>query len=130
MHADAHSSWLIYVALSMPLSGILLAYLEFGRKASDRKGFVERIPVLAELFSQRWYLDRLYQFLVHHVVDRGLSALCATNDRKVIDGGLDGFSKGIVGAGRRVSLRHVGRLQQKLFVMFAVMVLTALYFIW
>jgi len=128
MHAEVHRPWLVYVALAMSFSGIALAWLEFGRSASDRKGFVERIPALADFFSRRWYLDKLYGALVRYVIDRGLSSFCAGCDRKVIDESLDGFSNTMTGAGRSVSLWHVGRLQQKLFVMFAVMIVLVIYF--
>ncbi len=128
LHKEAHRAWLTVIALAMPASGIVLAWFEFGRKSSDRKGFVERIPSLADFFSQRWYLDKFYAALVRRVVDGGLSALCAGNDRKVIDESIDTFSRSVIGAGRRVSMWHVGRLQQKLFVMFAVVMALVIYF--
>ena len=124
----AAHSWLTYVALAMPASGIFVAWMEFGRSTSDRRGFVERIPALADFFSQRWYLDKFYGALVRNIVDHGLSAICAAGDRKIIDESLDSFGSAMIGAGRRVSLWHMGRFQQKLFVMFAAIVVLVFYF--
>lgn len=86
------------------------------------------MPAIAALFTERWYMDRLYRWLVDHALDRGISRLCAENDHRVIDGGIDGLGKGITVAGQRVSLLHTGMIQYRLLVMFGVMVLLALYF--
>lgn len=128
MDSESHPPWLTVIALAMPALGIILAWFEFGRSTSDRIGFVERVPALADFFSQRWYLDRFYAALLRRVVDGGLSALCAGNDRKIIDRSIDAFSQSMIGVGRRVSLWHVGRIQQKLLVMFAVIMALLFYF--
>jgi NADH-quinone oxidoreductase subunit L len=91
-------------------------------------GFVERIRPLHTLFAERWYLDHLYRFLVDRVIDKGISLLFFQNDNKVIDGGIDGMCKGTVAGGRIIALLHLGTIQYRLLVTFAVMVLLALYF--
>lgn len=123
-----HLAWLPYLCVGLSGIGVGLAWLEFGHQAASRKGFVERAPALAALFAERWYLDRFYRVLVDQALDRGISRLCAENDHRVIDAGIDGAGKGITAAGQLVSLLHTGMIQYRLLVMFAVMVLLALYF--
>jgi NADH-quinone oxidoreductase subunit L len=123
-----HLSWLPYLCVGLSGVGVAIAWLEFGRRGALRKGFVERVPAIAALFAERWYMDRVYRWLVDHALDRGISRLCAENDHRVIDGGIDGMGKGITVAGQLVSLLHTGMIQYRLLVMLGVMVLLALYF--
>jgi NADH-quinone oxidoreductase subunit L len=124
-----HPMWVLPVSLGLEAVGIALAWYEFGRRGAAQVGFVERIPVLWNFFNERWYLDRFYRFALDTFVYRGIAALCAHNDRKVIDGGIDGFSRGTVGTGRWLSWLHGGMLQYKLLVIFVVMTLVGVYVI-
>jgi NADH-quinone oxidoreductase subunit L len=126
--AGRDSAWLPYLCVGVSGLGVGIAWLEFGHRKASRIGFVERVPSLAALFAERWYLDRFYRLVVDHILDRGISRLCAENDNRVIDGGLDGMGRGITAAGQLVSLLHTGMIQYRLLVMVAVMVLLALYF--
>jgi NADH-quinone oxidoreductase subunit L len=126
--AGRHLSWLPHLCVGLSGIGVAVAWLEFGHRGAPRKGFVERMPAVAALFAERWDLDRFYRWLVDHVLDRGISRLCAENDHRVIDGGIDGMGKGITAAGQLVSLLHTGMIQYRLLVMLGVMVLLALYF--
>jgi hypothetical protein len=62
------------------------------------------------------------------VVYGTVSRLCADNDRKVIDGGIDGLAGGVRGAGRIVDALNLTMIQYRLGVMFAVVFFLALYF--
>jgi NADH-quinone oxidoreductase subunit L len=116
------------MALALAIIGALLAWVEFGRRKARQIGFVERVPVLYNLFAERWYLDHFYRLFVDRVIDRGLAQLSYQNDNKVIDGAIDGMSNGTVGAGRLVAFLHSGMLQYRLLVTFAVVVFLSLYF--
>lgn len=123
-----HHSWLPFVALSLAGLGVILAWLEFGRRNAGQVGFVERIAPLNDLFSQRWYIDRFYRWFMDAVIYGIVSRLCTENDNKVIDKGLDAMSKGIVETGRFTSFLHVGMIQYRLLAIFVIMVLLAVYF--
>ena len=123
-----HQSWLMYAALCLAGGGIILAWAEFGRSGAAQVGFVERIPPLKALFSERWYLDRFYRWMLARVIYGGISNLCTKNDNQVIDGGIHAVSKGIVRSGRILSELHMGMIQYKLLVMFVVILLLTLYF--
>ncbi len=126
--ADGRHAWLPFAALGSAGFGVVLAWLEYGRRGASRIGFVERIAPLNNLFAERWYIDRFYRrFLdvfIYGVVSRGF----ANNDNRVIDGAIDGLGKGTVATGRLTSLLHLGMIQYRLLTIFVVIVLLALYF--
>jgi NADH-quinone oxidoreductase subunit L len=127
-HEGMHYAWLPYLALSLSLGGVGLAWIEFGRRGAGRVGFVERVPALHKLFAERWYIDDFYRLFVDRVIDRGISYLFYENDNKVIDGGIDGMCKGTVEGCRIVAFLNSRMIQYRLLVTFAVMVLLSLYF--
>jgi NADH-quinone oxidoreductase subunit L len=124
----AAHSWLPFAALAIAAAGVGLAWLEFGRRTADRIGFVEKIPALSNFFAKRWYIDHFYRLCLKYVVYRGFASFCQQNDDRIIDGGIDGLSKGTVESGRILSRLHLGMVQYRLLVIFVVMVLLALYF--
>ncbi len=121
------SSWAHMVPLALAVAGVALAWVEFGRRGAKQTGFVERIPVLHKLFAERWYIDRFYGWLVSVVVDKGISRLCYLNDRKVIDGSIDGICGATVESGRVVAFLQTGMIQYRLLAIFGVLALFALY---
>ncbi len=128
--AEAHpAAWLPYTALGLALAGILLAWVEFGRRRAAQIGFVERMPRVHRLFAERWYLDHFYRRFLERIIYGGISALCTRNDRRVIDGGLDALGRSTVAASRRLSLLHDAALQARMMLIFVVMALLSLYFL-
>jgi NADH-quinone oxidoreductase subunit L len=123
-----HHAWLPFVAIGSALGGLVLAWLEFGRQGADQVGFVEKIAPLNNLFAERWYIDRFYRRFMDIFIYGVASNLLAWNDKKVIDGGLDGLGKGTVATGRFVSFLHLGMVQYRLLTIFVVLVLLGVYF--
>jgi len=114
--------------MAFVVSGAGLAWVEFGRKGSSQLGFAERIPPLKALFGQRWYLDHFYRIFLNYVVYRTFANSFTRNDRQVIDGGIDGFSRLTINSGWLLSRLQSGILRHNFLVMFAVLTLVALYF--
>ena len=123
-----HLEWLPWVASGLCAGGVGLAWFEFGRARARRVGFVERMPRVHRLFAERWYIDHFYRWFLDRVVYGTVSRLCADNDRKVIDGGIDGLAHGLGGTGRVVDGLNLVMIQYRLGVMFAVVFFLALYF--
>jgi NADH-quinone oxidoreductase subunit L len=123
-----HHAWLPYAALGLGTAAIFLAWLEFGRRGAAQVGFVDRIEPLHALFSNRWYIDRAYRWLLDHVVYRVFSRLCARNDQKVIDGAVDGLGHATAAAGGLMSILHTGMVQYRLIVVFVSILFMAIYF--
>jgi NADH-quinone oxidoreductase subunit L len=127
-HGGGHHAWLLYVAVGLALSGVVLAWFEFGRKGASQVGFVERIPPLCTLFAQRWYMDHFYRRFLDYFIYGTVSNLFTKNDRRVIDGGIDGMCRATIDSGRLLSFLQSGMLQYNLMVMFVVLSLVAFYF--
>jgi NADH-quinone oxidoreductase subunit L len=123
-----HHAWLPWVALSCAAFGVILAWVEFGRRSADQVGFVEKITPLNNLFAERWYIDHFYRRFLDIFIYGLVSNLLTQNDKKIIDGGIDGLSKGTVETGRFVSFLHLGMVQYRLLTIFVVMVLLGIYF--
>ena len=128
--AAGHQPWLPVAAGLLAAAAIVLAWLEFGRKGASQIGWVERFPRVADLFAHRWYLDRLYRMLLDRVIYGGLSRLFTANDRRVIDGAVDGLGRSTAGLGRLVAWLHTGMIQYRLMVMFAVVIGLILFLGW
>ena len=129
MHGERLSPWMNYMPLALALAGVAIAFLEFGRPGASQIGFIERIPPLFRLFSERWYIDHVYRFLLDVFVDKGLSRLAYANDNKVIDPGIDGLCNGAVEGGRIVAFLNSGMIQYRLLAMFGVLVFLSVYFL-
>jgi NADH-quinone oxidoreductase subunit L len=121
-------AWLPYAALSLGAAALLLAWIEFGRRGAAQIGFIERVAPLHVLFSERWYIDRAYRWLLDRVVYRVFSQLCAGGDRRVIDGAVDGLGQAAAAAGGIMSILHAGMVQYRLIVVFVTIVCMAIYF--
>jgi NADH-quinone oxidoreductase subunit L len=128
-HRVNSRAWLTFICVGLAALGVGVAWFEFGRRAATQIGFVERIPRLRNLFGKNWYLDHLYQKLVDIVIDGIFSRGCSKNEDKVINEGIDGFSKFTLDSGRFFSLLQSGKLRYNLIVMFGALALVALYFL-
>lgn len=127
-HGAGHYALLI-AAVSMGLAGIAWAYYEFGRKGASQDGFLARLPKTQALFANRWYIDRFLRRFLDGAIYGGLTNVFTRNDRRVIDGGIDGFCLFTIGSGRLFSFLQSGMLQYNLLVMVAMVGLVVLYFV-
>jgi NADH-quinone oxidoreductase subunit L len=128
-HQDGAYAWLPYISAGLAALGVGVTWFEFGRRAAPQIGFVERIPLLRELFSQRWYLDHAYRRFVDTVIDGFLSKGCTQNEDRVINDSIDGFCDSTLDSGHLLSFLQFGKLRYNLIVMFGALALVALYFL-
>jgi NADH-quinone oxidoreductase subunit L len=122
-------AWLPYTALGLTAAAAALAWVEFGRRSAEQIGFIERVRPVHALFSNRWYIDRIYRRLLDAVVYGVFSKLCAQNDRKVIDGAVDGLGGITAAVGGRIAALHAAMVQYRLLAVFASIALLILYFL-
>ena len=131
-HAPEHAGgvdWLLIMGVSAGLFGIVLAWFEYGRKGASRKGFLSYFPPVWKLFDCRWFLDIFYRKSLDRFVYGGLTSLFAKNDRRVIDGGIDGICFFTEGGGRLFSFLQSGMLQYNLLIMVLAAGAAVLYFL-
>jgi NADH-quinone oxidoreductase subunit L len=126
---DASHAWLPSLSVGLAALGIGLAWFEFGRRTAPQVGFVERIQPLRDLFTERWYLDHVYRWVVDTIIDRIFSRGCTKNENRIINDGIDGFCRFTLDSSRLFAFLQSGRLRYNLFVMFAALSLVALYFL-
>jgi NADH-quinone oxidoreductase subunit L len=122
-------AWFPYLSIGLAALGVGIAWFEFGRYASAQIGFAERIPIIRELFAQRWYLDHMYRKFVDVVIDKVFSMTCTKNEDRVINNGIDGLCKFTLDSGRFFSFLQSGKLRYNFVVMFGALALVALYFL-
>ena len=127
--ASAHVGWLVWASIVIVVSGVALAWLEFGRKTARQEGFLSRVPFLENLFLNRWYMDDFYRKFVDYAIYGVFSRLFTLNDRRVIDGAVDGLSKAVRGSGWLLSFSQSGKLQYNLFFLALAIALLGLYFL-
>lgn len=120
---------LLVFAVCMALGGIVWAWMEFGRKNAAQMGFLSQVPKVQALFAERWYMDRFLRQFLDRGVYAGLTSIFTRNDRRVIDGGIDGLCFFTVAGGRLFSFLQSGMLQYNLLVMIGGVGLVVLLFL-
>ena len=86
-------------------------------------------PQYGNCSTIRWFLDIFYRKSLDRFVYGGLTSLFAKNDRRVIDGGIDGICFFTEGSGRLFSFLQSGMLQYNLLIMLLAAGAAVLYFL-
>jgi len=97
-------------AIVIALLGVMLAWLEFGRRGARQVGFIARVPALQTLFENRWYVDAVYKAVFVRLAV-GVAKLCFGAETRGLDAGADKIGEGTVAAGGGMARAHAGRLQ-------------------
>ncbi len=116
----------VVLALALALSGIGLAWVEYGRAGASRIGFVERVPALCDFFANNWYVDRFYQATfvrLAHALSRG----ARWNDQRVLDAAGDSLALGTTRGGRLLARIQNGQVQMYLAVVVTLLVAFAIW---
>jgi NADH-quinone oxidoreductase subunit L len=124
-----HHGYLAPLSVVLVLFGIGAAWFEFGRKKAAQTGFLSRLPKVEALFSNRWYMDHGLRLFVDKVVYGLFSRFFTLNDRRVVDGSIDGVCRGTVGFGRLLGFLQSGYLQYNLYIIVVVLAGLAFYFL-
>jgi NADH-quinone oxidoreductase subunit L len=128
-HGGGDGNRLMIMGISAGILGILLAWFEYGRKGASRKGFLSYFPAIWKLFDYRWFLDIFYRKSLDTFVYAGLTSLFTKNDRRIIDGGIDGLCFFTESSGRVFSFLQSGMLQYNLLIMVLAAGAAVLYFL-
>jgi NADH-quinone oxidoreductase subunit L len=124
-----HHGYLAPLSIGLVGLGIVIAWFEFGRKGAAQTGFLSKLPKVEALFSNRWYMDHALRLFVDRVVYGLFSRFFTLNDRRVVDGSIDGVCRGTVGFGRLLGFLQSGYLQYNLYIIVVVLAGMALYFL-
>jgi NADH-quinone oxidoreductase subunit L len=125
-HSHPHelNKLLLVLAVGAALSGIGMAWLDWGCKKATWQGFIRNFPALENFFIQKWYMDHFWRWFLNTFIYGFFSKWFTLNDRRVVDGGVDAVAYSCQGGGRILSLLQTAFLQYNL--LFMVLVLAGL----
>jgi NADH-quinone oxidoreductase subunit L len=123
-HPHELNMLLMVLAVGAALSGIGVAWLDWGCKKATWQGFIRNFPALENFFIQKWYMDHFWRWFLNTVIYGFFSKWFTLNDRRVVDGGVDAVAYSCEGGGRILSLLQTAFLQYNL--LFMVLVLAGL----
>ena len=109
------------------LLGIGLAYTIYVKKAIAAEGIVARFPTVYKILKNKYYIDELYLWIIHHIMD-GLAKVLYFIDIYIVDGIINGIAlltRGSAAALRRTS---TGQLQTYAMVFFFAVVVIFMVF--
>lgn len=110
LEAPHHSLASMAPALGVVALGVLLAWVDFGRAAAPRRGFLGGMPALERLFINGWYVDTLYQAVIVRSTI-ALAVVLHLVETRLFDGGFDRLGLGIFGVGRGAARLQGGWVQ-------------------
>ncbi len=119
--------WLLGSAVGAALSGIALAWVDWGAPKAKWEGFLRKVPALEEFFVQKWYMDHFWRWFLNTFIYGFFSRICTYNDRRVVDGGVDAVAFSTIGSGRLLSFIQTAFLQYNLLFMVLVLAGVGLY---
>ena len=105
------------------LLGIGLAYTIYVKKAIAAEGIVARFPTVYKILKNKYYIDELYLWIIHHIMD-GLAKVLYFIDIYIVDGIINGIA--LLTRGSAAALRRTGTGQLQTYAMvffFAVVVI-------
>jgi NADH-quinone oxidoreductase subunit L len=124
VHHHELNMLLMVLAVGAALSGIGMAWLDWGAKKATWQGFIRNFPALENFFIQKWYMDHFWRWFLNTFIYGFFSKWFTYNDRRVVDGGVDAVAYSCEGGGRILSLLQTAFLQYNL--LFMVLVLAGL----
>ncbi|WP_366921648.1 NADH-quinone oxidoreductase subunit L [Metallumcola ferriviriculae] len=117
---------LMVTSTLIALSGIVVAWFMYYKKAVDTEALKQRFLPVWNLLYNKYYIDEVYQWFFDNIV-LNISAAFNWSDRKVVDGIADGFADFIRATGARLRFVQTGSLQNYALVIFAAVILIVLW---
>jgi NADH-quinone oxidoreductase subunit L len=121
------SYFLLGSAVAAAVGGIAVAWVDWGSPKAKWVGFISRFPMLENFFVQKWYMDHFWRWFLNTFIYGFFSRICTYNDRRIVDGGVDGVALGTIGSGRLLSFIQTAFLQYNLLFMVLVLAGIGLY---
>ncbi|MFZ5451786.1 MAG: NADH-quinone oxidoreductase subunit L [Thermodesulfobacteriota bacterium] len=126
-HPHEMNYLLLVLAVGSALSGIGLAWLDWGASGAKWQGFIRKVPALENFFIQKWYMDHFWRWFLNRIIYGTFSSLFTYNDRRVVDGGVDAVAFSTIGSGRLLSFLQTAFVQLNLLFMVLVLAGVGIY---
>jgi len=98
-------------AIGVALSGVAVAWWDFGRSGSAQRGFLRGAPAVERLFVNGWYIDAFYKAVVARGVE-AIAVVCHALDVRAIDRTTDDMGQGALASGQAASGLQSGNLSR------------------
>jgi NADH-quinone oxidoreductase subunit L len=109
------------------LLGIGLAYLIYIKKVIASESIVARFPRVYKVLSNKYYIDELYLWIIHHIMD-GFSKVLYWVDIYIVDGIVNGIASITRGSGKILRRTTTGQVQTYAMVFFFAIVVIYMLF--
>lgn len=110
------------------LLGIGLAYAVYLKKSISAESIVARFPWAYKILKNKYYVDELYLWLIHNIMD-GFAKVLYWFDIYVIDGIINGIALFTRGSGKTLRRTNTGQLQTYAMVFFLAVVIIFMVFV-
>lgn len=120
--------FLAFISVCAGVLGIGLAYFTYVTQKIKAENIVARFPGVYKLLKNKYYIDEIYLWFIHKIMDGVVAKALYWFDLYIIDGivnGLAGFTRGSARVLRRTS---TGQLQTYALVFFFAVVVIYLFF--
>ncbi|MGC7870480.1 NADH-quinone oxidoreductase subunit L [Desulfosporosinus sp. SYSU MS00001] len=109
------------------LLGMGLAYYIYIKKAISSESIVARFPVPYKILKNKYYIDELYLWIIHNIMD-GLAKVLYFFDIYIIDGIINGIALLTRGSAKGLRRTSTGQLQTYAMVFFFAVVVIFMVF--
>jgi NADH-quinone oxidoreductase subunit L len=109
------------------LLGIGLAYIIYIKKTIAAESIVARFPLPYKILKNKYYVDELYLWIIHNVMD-GLGKVLYWFDIYIIDGIINGIALITRGSGKTLRRTSTGQVQTYAMVFFFAIVILFMVF--
>ena len=116
---------IIGVSTVLALGSIFLAYWIYGKKAVSHEALAQKFAPLYKISFNKYYIDEIYLWLIHNVLD-GLGRALWWFDITVVDGIINGIGNTAKILGSILRRVQTGKLQHYALVLFAGVVILVL----
>ena len=114
-----HANWFLIISSTvLALIGIGGAMAVYLKGAISHEAIAKKFAPLYKLSFNKFYIDEIYLWLIHNVLD-GLGKLLWWVDLKIVDGIVDGVGQGAKITGSSLRRIQTGQLQQYALILFA-----------
>ena len=126
-HHEAIAWGLAGISVLAGALGIGLAYATYVKQAISAENVVARFPFVYKVLKNKYYVDELYLWIIHNLMD-GLGKVLYWFDIYIVDGVVNGLALITRGSGKVLRRTNTGQLQTYAMVFFIAVVVIFLVF--
>jgi len=120
-HHEEIDWFLAGISVLAGLIGIGLAYITYVKHVISADGVARRFSGVYKLLKNKYYIDELYLWLIHNVID-GMAKVLYWFDIYIVDGIVNGLALVTRGSGKVLRRTNTGQLQTYAMVFFIAVV--------